>query len=77
MKWLSNFFKELRKHADEINEKQTKQRAHDLFQIKEYGLEFWLVYNNSLVCPMSMFNKEAIDVLCTLREMYILRNMKK
>lgn len=56
---------------EEYARRQTRERAEELYQVKEHGNKLWLTYDNHLVCPVEMFeNKDAIAVLGILRDLY-------
>jgi hypothetical protein len=56
------------------NSRKTEKEAEETYQIKEYGGELWLTFNGSLVCPCSMLNKEPVEAIKQMRELYVKRN---
>lgn len=56
------------------DQNKTLHEAEEVFQIKEYGGELWLTFNGSLVCPCSMLNKEPVEAIKQMRELYVKRN---
>ena len=53
--------------------KQAKEKADELYQIREYNGNIWLTYDGHLVCPVTMFADSAfvVTTLRTLRELYV------
>ena len=69
-KWIS-------KRKEKLNVKRHQrivECANERIQVKEYGDEIWFVYNNTPICPMTMFREEAIvECLKDIRRLYIER----
>lgn len=56
-------------------DKYLKERASEVFQVKEYGNDIWFTYSGNLICPMSFFNeKDVPTMLHSLRDLWIIRN---
>ena len=48
--------------------------AENIYQVKEYGGELWITYNNGLVCPTSMLKVDPVEALKKMRELFIQRD---
>ena len=58
---------------DEYERRQTREKASELYQVREHGNQLWLTYDGKRVCPINMFeNKDAVIILRMLREMYFI-----
>lgn len=56
---------------EEYARTQTREKAKELYQVKEHDNMLWLTYNGNRVCPMSMFETgDAVAVLGVLRDLY-------
>ena len=53
---------------------QKERQAIEIYQICEYENNLWLTYNGAIICPMSMFDREPIDALIEIRDLYVKRN---
>lgn len=53
-------------------------KAQDVFDVSVYNKELWLVCDNFLICPMSMFeNKDTSKVIEEIRKLNIEQNISK
>lgn len=64
----------LNKSEDDHN--RVVRASQEIYQVKEYGGELWLTYNDNLVCPCSMLNTEPVDAVNRMRELFIKRTPK-
>lgn len=56
-------------------DKYLRERASEVFQVKEYRNDIWFTYSGNLICPMSFFNeKDVPTMLYSLRDLWIMRN---
>lgn len=68
--WVESLFND-GVEKDEYARIQTREKANELYQVKEHGNQLWLTYDGKRVCPINMFeNKDAVIVLGMLRDMY-------
>ena len=69
-KWISE-------REEKLNVKRHQrivECANERIQVREYGGEIWFVYNNTPICPMTMFREESIvECLKNIRCLYIER----
>lgn len=54
-----------------IRFKSESERVLEVFQLKEYDNQIWLVVNGGLVCPVSMLNEEPVVAINMMRVMYM------
>ena len=59
------------------SQERTEKEARDKFQIEEFNGYLYLTCDNTLVCPMDMFDQEPIDALIMIRDLYVKRNTKE
>ena len=77
MAWYSNLQGKWTESCKNRKERLTRNRASYIFQLSEYNNEIWLTYNTSLICPMSMFNGNMMEVINKIRGEYITRELKR
>lgn len=53
------------------------RRSMELFQVREYNKELWFIYDNELVCPMTMVEKMPVDTLYAMRKLFVERTCNK
>lgn len=74
---MKNFIKEFidsciaKRHTKRIN--RIKSEARERIQINEFGGELWLTYDGRHVCPIDIFEKDALDVINAVRSAYEVR----
>lgn len=61
------------KKTEEAKREQIRENANELYQVREYKGNLWLVYSGRLVCKMSYFGdkENVVDTLGKLRIDYI------
>lgn len=64
---IASWKKSLSQNRDKI----ISRRAKEAFQIKEVSGELWFTHYGEPFCPCNMMKDEPIDVLKTLRQLYV------
>lgn len=82
MNWIKEYWKSLKRDRKERHNSAIKERANDIYQITEHCGKLWYTYNGGFFCPCDLIAKsdkqsEVIDVLHTLRSLYIERNLQE
>lgn len=74
---LSELIKRYKKRCEERHEKQVKEHAEDLYQIREYKGQVWLTFNGYLICPCTFLEIDYVHALEDIRGMYVERELSK
>lgn len=51
-------------------ERQCRQIAESIFQVREYNGKFWLTKHGDIVLPATMLKIDIIDALADIRQEY-------
>lgn len=71
VKWLEGWRDTKHKRANEKTKKKIVESSKSVFNVYEDRGELWLIYNDYLICPMSMFKDDTIVALKKIRDLYV------
>lgn len=74
---ISEMIQNWKEKREERKRIDVKERARELFQIREYNGQLWFTYNGSLFCPCSLMGdvENGVNILEKIRNLYIERNL--
>ena len=80
IEWIDKIFVRIKERRKEFHQRCVKERANELFQVKEQDGLLWLTYDGNLVMPFCFMcddrQASCIEKLTAIREQYIDRNIK-
>lgn len=78
LEFIKNVWERICEKRRENAIKDIIDKAQDVFDVSVYNKELWLVCDNCLICPMSMFeNKDTSKVIEEIRKLNIEQNICK
>lgn len=70
---MTNLIQRWKEHLKAKRKKELKERAEELYQMKEHEGEMWITFNYELIMPTRFVNGDPIHVLRQIRAAYIER----
>lgn len=70
---MTNLIQGWKEHLKAKREKELKERAEELYQMKEHEGEMWITFADELIMPTRFIDGDPIQVLRQIRAAYIER----
>lgn len=70
---MTNLIQRWKEHLKAKREKELKERADELYQMKEHEGEMWITFDGELIMPTRFIDGDPIQVLRQIRAAYIER----
>lgn len=82
MEWIKKLIAYIKAKNEQRNKAYIEKHAVELYQITEHKKQLWLTFNGVRVAPFSLITtnktaEESINLVNTLRKMYVDENTKK